>query len=476
MRRLLALTLGLALAIGGLPAAAAQTSAGSAIITDVDTSAFPDITLYAAVTDNLGRPVLGLTDFGLSENGQPVAASVSETIAGAQIVFLLDPNGAFKVRDEAGVTRLDFIKQGLGAFAQTGEWMRDEFDEVTIITPEGVLLPEAGRGGDVAAAVNGYDTDFSGAPDSLALLNQGLDYASAATPRPGMHRVLIVLSNGLGADLPDDVLNRAAFSRTRIHTLFVGPAGDAEIVGAQRLRRLAAQTGGLGLLFDGPASLTPVFQAVADARAQYQLTYRSGLNTTSENRLALRVALPEGGALEAGATFQLRVEPPVISLLLPSQIALGGLGAEPLPVPYELTFPDGHPRGIRSAQLVVDGEVVRQQIDPDGVIFWPLEADAAAMTRTVQIRLTDVWGIEAESAAVIVSLEAALAPASAEAANGQGLPPGLSPAQWGMLAVGLLLLLTAAGLGAGWVVHLRRRRAAAPRRRLGQETIPGVPL
>src|SRR5262245_25492145 len=61
-----------------LPAVPAYAQpANNARVTQVDSSLYPDVTLYVSVTDPGGKPVGGLTarDFAITEDGQAVAVS-----------------------------------------------------------------------------------------------------------------------------------------------------------------------------------------------------------------------------------------------------------------------------------------------------------------------------------------------------------------------------------------------------------------
>ena len=65
----------LLLLLPALPAYAQP--ANNARVTQVDSSHYPDVTLYVSVADPGGQPVGGLAarDFAITEDGQPVAIS-----------------------------------------------------------------------------------------------------------------------------------------------------------------------------------------------------------------------------------------------------------------------------------------------------------------------------------------------------------------------------------------------------------------
>jgi hypothetical protein len=256
-----------------------------------------------------------------------------------------------------------------------------------------------------------------------------------------------------------------------IYTVFVGPNGAGDTLGSQNLLRLAQATGGQRLIFSGPDSLAPLFQLLSDRGRQYQLTYRSSLSATGQHRLAARVRLPGGGpAVSNEIVFPLRVTAPMLHLgaLPPSVVRVAAshdadpATADPaaLEVPLTVDFPDGHPRAVRLAQLLVDGQVVVTQTNTSALapMIWPLAAYAEAGDHQLQARLIDELGLAAESEAVMVnvSLQRPAAP------PGPPLLPQVNdhlPSLAVMVALAGLALAAAIGLLAwGWAA--RRQRLA----------------
>src|SRR5205814_3028382 len=108
-----------------------------------------------------------------------------------------------------------------------------------------------------------------------------------------------------------DVASRATSVGVPIYTVYVGPLGAGNTQPAQNLKKLAEATGGQALILETPQSLTPAFQVLADQGRQYRLSYRSGLSTTGQSKLALAATLPDGTVLTSTETLSpLRVEAP----------------------------------------------------------------------------------------------------------------------------------------------------------------------
>jgi|GEM_PF-1203705 len=486
----------LGLFLAPLPVRAQSGGEPLAQLTSVNVAAFPAIEAYLLVNDAAGQRVPGLTaaDFRLTENDVAVGGlSVAEENVGVQVVFVLDSTDAFKTRDVNAVTRLELIQAALTSFTHGG--LRAGLDDVTILTSDGPLVEHASDPDLVAQAVADYTSAFTGVADPFTLLNTGLDFATDVAPRPGMRRFLVFLSNGLTrADVAGqlaDAAARATAAELPIYTLFVGPAGGEATTGAVNLQTLAESTGGQRLLFTDAASLDPFYQVLAEHARQYRLSYRSGLAVTGQHTLAAGVTLPGGVALSAGqVVFPLRVEAPTVTLGgLPASLVrvASAAGADPalavpaeLAVPLVVDFPDGHPRGVQSAELVVDGAVVATAPATTTLtaLTWPLAGYAASADHVLLVRLIDELGLAAASQAltVTVSLQE---PAVVVAP----LLPVITPPQvvnrpgWPLLALALTGVLLAAGVGllAWWTLTRAQRARAAAEAQALEATRPVAP-
>src|SRR5436190_1124875 len=410
----------LSLLIFSIPARA-QSENGTALITAVETSAFPAMEVYLAVNDAEGQHLAGLgtNAFSLTEDSASISSlTASEQEVGVQVVFLLDTSSAFKTRDANGNSRLDFIKQALTDFAQTTPWMKD-IDDVSVLASEGVLIQHSRTGQEVAQALANYTTKFTGVADNFPLINQALDFASDSTPQPGMRRYLVLISGGLtrsGSDSPiADLAARANAAQVQIQTVFMGTADKEDEPAAQKLMQLAQLTGGNYFLFEKPASLTPLFQHLGDQRTQYQLSYRSALAVTGQHSLSVTVRPTTGAALVSGESiFPLRLEPPSVTIHdVPERLTFDSASSPTdYAVPITVDFSDGHPRQLKEVQLLVDGKVVATQTQPETLetVTWPLKDYRGSEAHTLQVHVTDELGLAADSGTVEVTLEIAAVP------------------------------------------------------------------
>ncbi len=135
---------------------------------------------YLTVTGADGSPVANLADrvFTLSENGKNVPPTAVRAVTlGVQTVFALDVGPTFKTRDLRGNSRLDYLRLGIGAFAQAADGLQPSLDDISLITPEQELLIHASTRGPMVDALDRYTTEFAGATDHVALLTRAIDIA-----------------------------------------------------------------------------------------------------------------------------------------------------------------------------------------------------------------------------------------------------------------------------------------------------------
>ncbi len=454
------------------PALAQLSTAGAdgspqANVTAVDTNNFPEMFAYFTVLGADGAPVTGLEPDAIqvTEGGQPVAnLTVREIELGVQVVFAIQTNPAFKTRDAAGNSRLDFLRTPITAFAGTPDGFRPDLDDITLLTPEKDLIIHGNARTPVVDALQRYTTEFLGPDDPSTLAARAIDIASDATPRPGMSRMVVLAVNDFevgGTPVPVDTLvARAQAAGVRVSTVYVGPDGTQEGASAGALRDLAERTGGLHVYLTGFDSLDPIFADLAAQRLQYQLAYRSRLNETGQHQLAISAELPDGLTVRAPEmTFQLRVEAPSVEIgTLPDPLTADASGQAA--IPFTLNFADGYPRALSQVELVVDGQVAAQQSDAVDQLLWAIPPGGETAERTLQLRIIDELGLAAESDPVTVPVAppAVTAAAMEMSTASAELPTPVNP-----YAAAAAAAMAVAAVTAGIVIWRRRQAdSAAP--------------
>jgi VWFA-related protein len=330
MRRILLLFLLL------FPAAHVQAQAPppEARVTQVDTSRYPEVTLYVGVTDASGRPVPGLPEraFAITEDNQPVTLSGFSGGAGAITTVLVIDHSASMAEQEKLVGARDaaqaFVRQ-MRPGDQTALIAFD--DQPTLVQPftgDTARLDTAIRRITPGSSTALYDS-----------LIAGVDLLKGVTGR----RALLLLTDGRDCrQLPciGDPASRATLDEAIAQTVQAGVAvqviglGDRSTADLSAgidetvLRRIADESGGSYFYTPAADQLADLYRRLsANMQQEYQLTYRSPRPFYDGTRRDIRVqvggAAPVAGGYVERHLINVHSDPLVgLVLLLPILAAL----------------------------------------------------------------------------------------------------------------------------------------------------------
>lgn len=348
-RMLLLLCLGSLVLLAGLPGTAAAQSPAAVRVTQVDTSNYPEVTLYVAVLDAAGQPRAGLSqyDFALTEDGTPVDIMAFNG-GGGQINTAL-------VIDQSGSMREVGKLQGAQEAARTFVAQMRADDQTTLLAfnednralqsltgSQERLTSAIGRlyaGGGTAL----YDATIAGV-DAL----RGV----------GGRRVLLVLTDGqdcrdTGPHLcpphygSDASLDEAiAYANQHEQPIYVVGMGDRSSainsdagINEAVLQRIASESYGEYFYAPEAGQLAALYSRLAgNLQAEYRLTYVSPRPAYDGTRRDIQVsvgALTSGGAYTERHLINVHSSPlvglllllPLVGLLLlPSVLRRGGPG------------------------------------------------------------------------------------------------------------------------------------------------------
>ncbi len=314
-----------------LPAGLTHAQSGyAARVTQVDTSAYPQVTVYVSVTDADGRPVSGLraADFRLTEDGQPVELTGVAGGGGGPIsaVLVIDRSNSMREAGKmagAQAAAHAFVAQmrpgdrtALLAFDGAGAQLLRRFDDDRAALD--AVIDAIGFGGGTAI----YDALISGvellqnAPGRrvLLLLTDGQDCRD-------LNNRICPASHGSRAAL-DDAIGYAQRAGQQVHVVGVGArgGGDRDGIDEAVLRRIADETGGSYFYTPDAADLAALYTRLAgDVQREYRLTYRSPRPFFDGTRRDIQVQVAGGaasGAYVERHLIDVRSNPWVGALLL----------------------------------------------------------------------------------------------------------------------------------------------------------------
>jgi len=447
--------------------ASAQTT-GSARLSAPVTDNFPSVRVFLDVRDDAGRRVSGLrpADIRLTEDQAGVTdLAMAEVQVGVRQVFVLNTSDGLRVRDTGGRSRFDVVRQALLGWWRTLDASPAGVDDLTLMAAEGTLALHAASAAELAARLDGFRPTFDQPAASLDLLMAALrgPASDAGTAGRPTH---VLFATGLietPRDLPVAAAVRLANqSGSAIHVLLLGPASALDLPAAASLRLLAQSTGGEFLLLEPGTDLTALGTRITGQRLQYQLTYTSLAKTSGTHSLQAVVQQGDLELTSPTSLFAINLEPAeVVFVSPPSAIQRQSEAAsarvedlQPASWPIEVlvTFPDGHRRMVQASQLLVDGRVVAENLQPPFERFtWDLRGYAESGTHVVTVAVEDQQGLRGVTPPLSVSVDVAPSPSGLAA-----LRPAMAPLA-GALAVLMLGGLLIAGLAASG-----RRLSATP--------------
>lgn len=405
--------LGLVLLLLCIPAAAwAQADTGLSL-SQPDVSAFPQVELYLHAYNDVGSFRYGLQpdDLTIIEDDKQLRAEMLQLQrSGVQLVVALNPGAAFALRNAQGVTRYEVIIQTLQDWARQRQG--STLDDLSLLVNNGPSLTHTRDSQQWQGVLQADTSKLRQARPSLDVLQQAVEIAADPTPRPGMNRVVLLITPVLN-DAPtqalEDLAKRCAEQGVRLVIWVVAEARDLLNPSAVALAQLSAQTGGAFWAYlenDVPPSPENYLEAL---RPVYRLVYSSQVSSSGAHRVVIEARQGEAILASPELQFNLDVQPPNPVFVAPpleiqrSEAAGGPLQAGQLrPGTQELQmvvdFPDGRPRSLRRSALYVDGVLVAQnETAPFEYFTWDLSGYTSEGDHLLRVEAEDVLGLVGSS-------------------------------------------------------------------------------
>jgi VWFA-related protein len=265
-------------------------------ITQVDTSQFPQVTLYVSITDAAGNPIgVSPSNIVIKENGVPIPLDqihgVGE-VGPLTTMFVMDVSGSMYTDG-----KLEAAKAAAHSFI---DQMRpeDQFGLLTFNTQINYVQPITTNRDDMSQAIDGLiaigDTAMYDA------LNRAEDILESVEGR----KAIIALTDGLdnrSESTPEEVISRIGPAGLSISTVGLGNpthgTGATSALDEDALIYLAENAGGLYGYANDEDSLRTLYQSYAlGLKSEYVLTYTSPSQLRDGVNRALTVSLDSQAA------------------------------------------------------------------------------------------------------------------------------------------------------------------------------------
>jgi hypothetical protein len=437
-------------------------------LTDLNTSAFPQITAYLDVHSASGIFLNSLTTDNLNiiEAGQPLPVDmVSIKKTGVQFVIAITLGPAMGIRDGQGINRLEYVLQGMG------KWQPEKdpaaLDDYSLIATVGPEIIHQSDPSTLLEALASYQPNARDAAPSLQILSRALQIAEDSTPQPGMEKAVLFITplhtvnatTGL-----ENLTERAHQSGIRVYVWLVSSPDLADTVLSVDLQNLAWGTGGLFFTFSGTEAIPDIEQYLQELRYIYQLSYTSQLRQSGTYPVTIEVNINGTQATSPENNLALELRPPTpIFISPPIEIVRKYTVAEVTAsaAPFKETvsqftpevqvlkilteFPDGSSRSVVQSILYVDNLPVATNTSPPFDQFnWDLRVYGESSTHMLHVEVVDNLGLSGTSAGIPVKITVEEPALSVKMVlNSRGyLLAGLS-----LLVAGLILVLVLVAAG-----------------------------
>ena len=414
--------------LAGSPLVAAQEAVfdGQITITKAESDQFPTVVVNILATDKNGTNLAELSNIVIEEDGQAVEEfSINPIDLGVGLVFVIDANETINEADESGgLTRLEKVRDSIIRFAN---FFMDPLpnDEVSVIVPDGSDGQPLDNlrlryQNELINAVNFYQPEEFAETPLTRMLEQAVEEAQSS-PEDGRFNGIVLFTDGGQLDETVDyesVARRALEAGVPIFALLLGARADEEEITA--LERLTIPTGGNYIHMPEVEDADLLFELIEERSTQQQISYRSKLNTAGSHLLTV-----SNDGVKDEISFEVEVSPPSVSMTVDNSRPIQRVGTDPQtpldlmeplsqPLVAQVNWPDGHPRKLVDARLLIDGQEVPLEapvLGDDGVLTfeWDLRQIDEGLYG-IEIEVTDELGLAAVSDNLPLAVEIDLPP------------------------------------------------------------------
>jgi len=412
----------------------AQEEEGTRLrITQVDTADFPDITVRIAAADAENNLVSDLSGLAVSENGETIADFETNQVAvGMELIFVIDANTVIEQVDLGStLTRREKVRDSINDYANNIMDGDGQDDIVSIVVPDGeggrfLEAPDMTFPNEVINAINFYESGQLADTPLNAMLELALDKAEE-NQEDGRYPAIVLFTDGAQLNTQLDytaLTGRAQTAGVNIYGVILGASADPNEI--DNVTQLTDPTGGSYVHMPETADAAPLYEAINQRAIQTEIVYRSTANESGSRQVAVTLA-----SASAEASYELTLEPAAVTILLDNSQPIRRVATDadtPLeemeptsqPLAAEVNWPDGYPRSLTSATLLVNGDEVSLDapvLNNNGLLTFEWNISSLdAGDYELQVRIVDELGLESfsETLALVIEIDRPGSPEAAE--------------------------------------------------------------
>ncbi len=412
--------------VSSIPAVSAQDEVfGRATIHEINTLEFPEVSFFLEGYDQTGQAFSNLiaTSISIIENGQPPIPIQTLQLSepGFQTILAYNLSPAFSTTSNSGISRYQAITDHIITWLNSRPVNTP--DDFSLVTDTGLQEIRSHDLSEFIETLQSYQPNLTTSQPSLTSLMQALDLATDSSVNPLTRRAILYITSQPNisnvAAFPG-LIERALQQNVPIYVWMVGlasaPSTNPSVV--EPLKDLAEKTGGQFFIFSGQEELPDIEEYFRPNRYLYQVTYTSEINQSGAQSISAVIG-QEGSSITSEVTsFNLTVEAPTLILINPPLLIHRTWSVDPLDnrklelgpnqaeIRFMTQFLDGHPREIRSARLLVDGELYAQILQPP---FEKFNVDLTPFINdqeiSFSIEMEDQLGLSASTQPALIEIQ-----------------------------------------------------------------------
>ncbi len=385
----------------------AQAVISQIIITDLSYQQFPDAKMTAQILDQTGLPIptVDEDDLVVTENGQNTPYSIQKTVAGVKVAIVFDAGAGITAPGATEVARIDEMKEAALRFVQS--MGVGDSAEIVLVRPGSapqIVQSFTNDKDALSAQISNFSFPQTNAfSHGLVGISQATEDLKGSSDKKTPNFILL-LSMGIqeaGDYSFDSIEGIVRDARITIYSVLFRQ-GSAPY----NLDRLAMNTEGKWTHYTSSASLDDTYAELEAHRSQYLISFRSKTGTSSQRNIT--VAANSGDPARPQAVNTIAISPapqkprveiqvnnnaPIIRKTNSRDADMTGIPPTEVIVQVDVAWPDGYPRNIEWAELVVDGQVQgARQISPTPPFSftWDIRSYTQEGDKTADIKCA-VW-------------------------------------------------------------------------------------
>ena len=396
----------------------------------VDTSGFPEISFFleasqqdAAILSNLNEESIQVLEDDL--NLRPVN-TLEKVEPGIQVILAYNLGPALSNTTVNGGTRYQAVNESMISWLHSLDGTSpDDFSLATNTGLQSIRLTDPQL---FAEELSTYDPQLATNQPNLTSLLQSLDLSTDPNPNPLMKRVIFYVTpqpNVTNLSAVPGLIDRAIQQDVKVFIWLVAPASveTSNPVAYDLLNQLAEKTGGKFFLYTGQEVLPDPEAYLRPMRSLYSVSYQSVINQPGTHQISVEIQQGSSVLESDHIDVRLAIRPPNLILLDPvlsiertwqnnadDQKDLS-LFPKSETINFITEFPDGFPRDLVQAQLLVNGEVVKELKTPPFTQFlWDISEIDTNQDVEISIKVQDELGLVGQSEPALVQVTVAEPP------------------------------------------------------------------